>query len=255
MRIRRREFISLLSITAVGELAPSARLAVAEHGRIKAIAFDAFVIFDPRPIAECTEELLPGRGKEFTDLWHTRQFEYTWLRTIGKRYKDFWQVTEDALNHAASEMKVSLTKAQREHLMDMYKDLPPWPDAPGALAELRRRNVRIAFLSNFSADMLHSNLAAAELDQYFEPHMTTDRVRVFKPSPVAYGMGPDHFALKLHEIAFVAFAPWDAIGAKWFGYSTIWVNRLGMQLEHLDIQPDAIASNLKGVPDFLDQHS
>ena len=255
MRMERREFISLLSVTAVATLSFSERIAGAKHNRIKAIAFDAFVVFDPRPITECSEELFPGRGKEFTSLWRTRQFEYTWLRTIGNRYKDFWQVTEDAMQQAASEMQLSITNAQRERLMGMYKKLPPWPDAPEALAELRRRNIRMAFLSNLSGDMLHSNLAEAKLEQYFEPHMTTDRVRVFKPSPVAYGMGPGHFALKLHEIAFVAFASWDAVGAKWFGYSTIWINRLGVQLEHLDIQPDAIASNLKGVLDFLDQRS
>jgi len=101
--------------------------------------------------------------------------------------------------------------------------------------------------------MLHSNLAAAKLEEYFEPHLTTDRVRAFKPSPVANQTGVDSFALERHEIAFAAFASWDAAGAKWFGYPTIWVNRTNGQLEDLDIQPDATASTFRGVVEFLNR--
>lgn len=255
MRIKRREFISLLSATAITALPLSEHVAVAKTNRIKAIAVDAFVVFDPRPIEQCAEELFPGRGTELTSLWRTRQFEYTWLRRIGNHYKDFWQVTEDALNNAASEMRLPLAKAECQRLMGKYETLPPWPDVPETLSELRRRNIRIAFLSNFSAAMLHSNLAAAKLEEYFEPHLTTDRVDAFKPSPVAYQMGPDGFALELHEIGFAAFGSWDAVGAKWFGYPTIWVNRSNRHWENLDIQSDATTSHFRGILDFLDERN
>lgn len=253
MKIRRREFIGLLSAAGIGASGFSERVAFPKTGRIQAIAIDAFVVFDPRPIAESTEELFPGRGKEFANLWRTRQFEYTWLRTIGNRYKDFRQVTEDALNHVASELRISLTETQRERLLAMYGRLPVWPDVPETLAELRRRNIRMAFLSNLSATMLDSNLAAVKLSEFFEPHLTTDRVQSFKPSPAAYEMGPNGFGLDLPEIAFAASASWDAVGAKWFGYPTVWVNRTNAQSEHLDIQADAMTPKFKGVAEWLDQ--
>lgn len=245
----------MMSTTAIAAFEPRDGWAVAVRPmRIKAIAVDGFVIFDPRPVAKRAEEFLPGKGIEFMNLWRSRQFEYTWLRTLANRYQDFWRITEDALNFAESSLHLPLTKAQHEQLMDMYRTLPAWPDVPETLAELRKRHIRVAFLSNFSAAMLDANLAAAKLADYFEPHLTTDRVKAFKPSPLAYQMGPDVFHLDRQEIAFAAFAPWDVAGAKWFGYPTIWMNRTGATLENLDVQPNAILPDFQGVLGFLDMH-
>jgi 2-haloacid dehalogenase len=138
--------------------------------------------------------------------------------------------------------------------MEMYRALPPWPDVAETLAELRSRSVRIAFLANFSAAMLDVNVAAARLSEYFEPHLTTDLVHAFKPSPRAYQMGPDAFGLDRREIAFAAFGAWDAAGAKWFGYPTVWVNRADATIEELGTRPDAIVSDFRGVLGFLDAH-
>lgn len=255
MNMKRRQVVKMLAgtvgATAVGALQTAGSQPLANDARIRAIAFDGFVIFDPRPVAKRVEEEFPGKGAEFTNLWQTRQFEYTWLRTLGNQYLDFWQVTEGALNYTANRMKLPLTNRQRDLLMATYRTLPPWPDVPETLAELRRRGIRVAFLSNFTAAMLDANLTAAKLNGHFEAHLTTDRVRAYKPSPRAYQMGPDAFGVKVHEIAFAAFGAWDAAGAKWFGYPTVWVNRTNAPLEDLGAHPDAITSDLSGLLSFV----
>ena len=252
--VTRRGLLNLMLTTAAAAtLRPLPSLgeqAAGSQRRTKAIAFDGFVILDPRSVMQRVEEVYPGKGTEFTNLWRTRQFEYTWLRTAGDRYEDFWSVTDSALAYTATSMKLSLSKAQREQLMNSYRELKPWPDVPDALAELRRRGIRMAFLSNFTSAMLDANLTAAKLNDYFEPHLTTDRVRAYKPSARAYQMGPEAFGLKREAIAFAAFGGWDAAGAKWFGYPTVWVNRMNLPVEELGAVPDLVTGNLSGLLNF-----
>ena len=212
--------------------------------RTRAVAFDALVIFDLGIVAKRTEEVFPGKGTELGNLWRTRQFEYTWLRTAGNVYRDFWHVTEDALVYAAKRMQLPLSSADRERLMKSYQELQVWPDVPSTLDKLHRHGIRMAFLSNFTAAMLRTNLQAAGLSHFFEEHLTTDRVRAFKPSPRAYQMGMDYFQCDRQEIVFAAFAPWDAAGAKWFGYRTAWINRANVPPEELSFNPDSITPGL-----------
>lgn len=255
MVINRKQFLGVMAsvvAAATAEAVPSvAQPLQSGQRKIRAIAFDGFVLFDPRSVVQRVERVFPGRGMEFTNLWRTRQFEYTWLRTAGGQYKDFWLVTEDALNYAAKSLHLSLSSSQREGLMNAYRELPVWPDVVDGLRELRRRGIRMAFLSNLTAAMLDANLTAAKLNGFFEDHLTTDRVREYKPSPRAYQMGPEGFGLKREEIAFAAFGAWDAAGAKWFGYPTVWVNRAQVPEEELGMHPDVITENLSGLLDFI----
>ena len=184
-------------------------------------------------------------------LWRLRQFEYTWLRTAGERYRDFWHITEDALKYACASMKLQLSAAHRDNLMNAYHELRPWPDVLEALIELKHRKIRVVFLTNFTADMIVKNLQATEFSSFFEDHLTTDRVGAFKPSPRAYKMALDYFGYQRHEIAFVAFAPWDVAGAKWFGYPTVWINRAGVSPEELDVLPDFMADSLSDTEMFF----
>jgi 2-haloacid dehalogenase len=253
--MNRRRFVGTLA-GALGAASLGAQSQVAQDahkpaGGIKAIAFDGFVIFEPRSVEMRVEEQLPGRGAEFTNLWRTRQFEYCWLRTTGDKYSDFWRVTDDALRYTAKSLKIVLTSEQHDALMGTYLKLQPWPDVREGLAELRKQGIRLAFLSNFTAAMLDANLKAAGLSEFFEPHLTTDRVRAYKPSPRAYQMGPDVLGLQKREIAFAAFGAWDAAGAKWFGYPTVWVNRGGVSEEELDAQPDVTAKDFGGLTEFV----
>lgn len=244
-----------LSGAAIEKSAKAQEQPVSAGSHIRAIAFDGFVIFDARQIALRVEEQLPGKGAEFANLWRTRQFEYTWLRTSADHYADFWQVTEDALRYTATSMKLSLTDKQREKLLDIFRTLPVWPDVPEGLAELRRRGIRMAFLSDFTAAMLDANLEAAKLREFFEPHLTTDRIRAYKPSPRAYQMGPDVFGLRREEIAFAAFGAWDAAGAKWFGYPTVWVNRGQVAAEELGVRADLVTPDLSGLLGFVGRNA
>src|SRR5262249_45349751 len=152
-----------------------------------------------------------------------------------------------------SSMGVSLAESERKGLLAGFRSLSIWPDVIETLEELRKRRIQVSFLSDFSAAMLDSNVTASGLSGYFGPHLTTDRVQAFKPSPAAHGMGPDVLALRRDEIAFLAFGAWDAAGAKWFGYPTLWVNRLGAPAEKLDAHPDAMLRDLQEVPHVLDK--
>ena len=220
--------------------------------KIKAIAFDAFPIFDPRPVFGIAEELFPGNGMALGDEWRTRQFEYTWLRVVAQRYADFWQVTEDALVFAADKLKLDLSAEKREKLMSGYLNLKAWPDVPPALSALKKSRLRLAFLSNLTPHMLQTNIQSAGLSGIFEAVISTDWARTFKPDPRAYQLGIESLGLQRNEILFVAFAGWDAAGASLFGYPTFWVNRLKLPAEKLDAVPDASGGSLLDLVHFLD---
>jgi 2-haloacid dehalogenase len=250
--LSRRTFLGLTARTTVGTLLHPAPLDAAERSaQMRAVAFDAFPIFDPRPIFALVEEVFPGRGAELSKSWRTRQFEYTWLRTVAGRYADFWQVTEDALVFAAKELKVDLDSQRRTRLMNGYLDLRPWPDVPKALNSLRAAGVRMAFLSNFTTRMLEAGIKNSGLEGIFEHILSTDSVKQFKPAPRAYQMAVDAFGLKPDAIAFVAFAGWDAAGAKLFGYPTFWMNRQKSQMEELGATPDRTGESMNDLIEFV----
>lgn len=242
MPIHRRQFF--LGSAALGFQAAAVPALPASEPKIRAIAFDAFPILDPRPIASLVEELFPVQAANLTSLWRTRQFEYTWLRNSMQDYADFQQVTEDALVYAAKSLKLELTPAKRARLMDAYLDLKTWPDVVPVLHALKAAGLRLAFLSNFTARMLNAGIENSGLQGVFDHVLSTDRVKMYKPSGRAYQMGVDAFRLKRSEILFVAFAGWDAAGARHFGYPTFWVNRLQSPLEELNVTPDAAGATM-----------
>ena len=251
--VYRRQF--LRTATAAGVIAtlkPRSISAQSFQPAIKAVAFDAFAIFDARPVFHLVEEIFPGLGTTLSELWRTRQFEYTWLRNSMHQYQDFWRVTEDALNYAAKQTGVNLNPGHRKRLMAAYLELKPWPDVAAAIDTLQRRGLRLALLTNWTATMQRACLQGAGLEAKFEFQLSTDRVTVYKPDPAAYRMGTNAFGLEKCEIAFVAFGGWDAGGAKAFGYPTYWTNRLNLAFEELGVSPDATSHDLSGLPSFID---
>jgi 2-haloacid dehalogenase len=253
MLVNRREFGTLAAggVAAANAIAPAGQARATSGATIKAIAFDGFPIIDARPVAAKTEEIFPGRGLELGNAWRTRQFEYTWLRTLGGNYANFWRVTEQSLVFAARLLKIELTADQRDQLMQTYLKLKAWPDVLPALKQLRDAGIRMAFLSNLTEAMLDAAVKNSGLEGFLEGHLSTDKVRAFKPDPRAYQMGVDAFNLKKEEIAFAAFAGWDAAGARWFGYPTFWVNRLNTPVEELGVVPDGIGSGLGDLVKFV----
>jgi len=221
------------------------------RNRVKAVAFDGFPIIDPRPVAARAEELFPGKGDALMTAWRTRQFEYTWLRTLAGRYQDFWRTTEDALLFAASSTQIRLSPGARDDLMGTFLKLRAWPDAQAALETLRSAGIRMAFLANLTAKMLEAVVSNSGLQDYFSAHLSTDRVRAYKPHPRAYEMGLDAFRAGREEIVFCASAGWDAAGAKLFGYRTFWVNRAQQPYEELGAQPDGMGTGMADLARFV----
>lgn len=252
MPLNRREFLNLAAAgIATGLLASNPLARAATSPKIKAIAFDAFPIFDPRPVFALAEQLFPGRGAELSNAWRTRQFEYQWLRALSGRYADFWQATEDALVFSGEMLKLDLTLDKRKQLMDAYLGLKAWPDVQPALQSLKEAGIRLAFLSNATTKILDAGIENSGLEGVFEHVLSTDKIKTYKPDPRAYQMAIDAFNLNREEILFVPFAGWDAAGAKSFGYTTFWVNRLNLPAEKLGVTPDAVGKNLTDLVGFV----
>jgi 2-haloacid dehalogenase len=221
--------------------------------RIEAVLFDAFPIFDPRPMARVAEEMLPGRGTEFLSTWRSRQFDYAWLRLVAGDYADFWRCTEDALRYAASVFRLELTTERRGRLMNAHLDLRPWPDVKRALESLRGSGLRLGVLSNFTRQMLEASIRSSSLEGMFEHVLSTDQVQTYKPAPRAYQLGVDALGLARERILFAAFAGWDAFGAKRFGYPTFWVNRLDAVPEQIGATaPDGAGPTLDDLVAFVE---
>lgn len=251
MSINRRVFLAAAGAAVAGSVFAAADPAAMAKSRFSALAFDAFPILDPRPVFALAEQLFPGRGVELGKLWRDRQFEYQWLRALSGQYADFWRATEDGLEFAAQLLRLDLTTEKRNQLMHAYLELKAWPDAPAALQALKHAGLRLAFLSNATLPILHSGIRNSGLDALFDHVLSTDAIRTYKPDPRAYRMAADAFALPREQILFVAFAGWDAAGAKSFGYPTFWVNRLDLPVERLGVRPDGVGRDLNALVDFV----
>ena len=247
----RRDVLTVAAASLAAAKMPVRAAEIEPRASIRAVAFEAFPVFDPRPVFALPDELFPGKGVELGNTWRIRQFEYAWLRTISQRYADFWQVTSDALSFAAKATRLELSGEKRDRLMQAYLELKPWPDAVGSLTALRDAGFRLAFLSNFTAVMLEANVNGSGMVGLFEQLISSDAARAHKPDPRAYQLAIDVLELQREEILFVAFGGWDAAGAKSFGYRTFWVNRQNLPAEELGAPPDAIGATLNDLVGFL----
>ncbi len=251
-RTSRRTALTLVAAAAAttafsGAQAPAA----ASVSIIKAVAFDGFPILDPRSVIVVAKQLYPKNGEAFSSLFLTRLFEYQWLRALSGRYKNFLAIIDDAHLFAASQLGDDVTAEKRARLRDAFLELKAWPDVPSVLNALKAKGIKLAFLSNMTAAMLNAGLANSGLESALDLVLSTDAIKTYKPDPRAYRLGVDAFMLPKEQIAFVAFAGWDAAGAAWFGYPTIWINRLAAKPEELDEQHVVIGQGLQDVVRFL----
>lgn len=254
--MNRRKFLSVAAGASTSGLALSnpfinTVMAATTQTDIKAIAFDGFPIFDPRPILDLVKKLYPKQNKVFAKAWFNKIFAYTWLRTNGDRYKNFYAVIDDALAYTATQFNVKLSADKRDQLIGVWLQLKPWPDVRIALQTFKDQGIRLAFLSNLTEEMLRINCKNSGIDDAFEFYLTTDKVSAFKPDPRAYQMGVDAFKLPKQNIAFAAFGAWDAVGASWFGYPTVWVNRFGSPAENLDAEKITTGRNISTLVNFV----
>jgi 2-haloacid dehalogenase len=182
-----------------------ARAAIPSTSHFRAVAFDFFVIFDPNSVVPEVERAFPGKGVEFTKAWRSKQFEYSFLRSIRNDHEDFFEVTGDALDYTAEQMHLGLTSETRARLLNAYLTLKPWPDAVVALKKLKAAGVRIITIANFSSTMLRANADNAGITNLFDELLSTEVNGTFKPDPHAYELGMKRLRLRKDEIVFAAF--------------------------------------------------
>ncbi|WP_439371222.1 haloacid dehalogenase type II [Bradyrhizobium sp. DASA03120] len=192
---------------------------------IKAVVFDAYgTLYDIQSVADVTEDAFPGYGEIITQVWRIKQLEYTWLRSLMRRYRDFDAVTRDSLAYTLRMLGLAYESEGFERVIEKYLHLDLYPDATGALAALRPR--KLAILSNGSPDMLDGLVRNSGLDGLLDATISVDAKKIFKPSPAAYELIGEVFGTKTDEVLFVSSNPWDVAGAKSFGLNVAWLERV-----------------------------
>lgn len=218
----------------------------------RAVVFDAYgTLFDVYSVALLAEQLFPGQGNALSVLWRDKQIEYTRLTSMSDRYRPFWELTRAGLRYAAQRLALPMTDAAEAQLMNQYRHLSAFPENHGVLTELKRRGVPAAILSNGDPEMLAVGVKSAGFQDFLAHVLSVDGVRKYKTDPAAYALGPKAFGLPARQILFVSSNCWDAIGATWFGYTTLWVNRQGLPLEQLDTEPTRTGTSLRDVLGFF----
>ena len=218
----------------------------------KAVIFDAYgTLFDVYSVALQAEQIFPGHGERLSQLWRDKQIEYTRLVSMSGRYRPFWELTRAALRFAALRLGLVLEPAAEERLMNQYRHLSAFPENLEVLQELQRRKVPAAILSNGDPEMLGVAVRSAGIDGLLRHVLSVHAVQRFKTDPAAYALGPQALGLPARDILFVSSNGWDAIGATWYGYTTLWVNRAGLPLEQLGTEPTRTGSSLRDVLDFF----
>jgi 2-haloacid dehalogenase len=192
---------------------------------IKAVVFDAYgTLYDIQSVAAVTEEAFPGYGDIITQIWRVKQLEYSWLRSLMRRYEDFSVVTQESLAYTMRVLGLGYDAAAFDRIMDKYLHLDLYPDALTALAALKGR--KLAILSNGSSDMLNALVKNSGLDRVLDATLSVDQKRIFKPAPEAYTLIESNLGVRPNEVLFVSSNPWDACGAKAFGLNVAWIERV-----------------------------
>lgn len=216
----------------------------------RAFVFDAYgTLYDVHSVVTLAEELAPRQGAVLSQLWRTKQLEYTWLSSLmlspAYARDDFSALTARALDYAVAQLMVPLTATDRRRLLDAYRALSPFPDALDALATLQPRPRWL--LSNGTLDMLTFLVASSSLAPHIDGILSVDAAGIYKPAPRVYQLAVEQLRLAPHEIAFVSSNGWDAAGAKVFGFTTFWINRYGLPVERHAPEPDFIVGSLAHV--------
>ena len=217
---------------------------------IKAIIFDAYgTLFDVNSAAEKCKGKIGDKWENFANYWRTTQLEYTWLRSLMKKHKDFWEVTEDSLDKS---MKVfNIQSSMRNELLDLYKKLSVFPEVLGVLEDLKKRKFKLCILSNGTPTLLNELVKINNLNDFFDNVFSVEQVGVYKPDSRVYDIPLKKYKIKKKEVVFLSANTWDISGGGNFGYNTIWVNRNNNVFDNLDFIPKNQIVGLKGLLDIL----
>jgi 2-haloacid dehalogenase len=193
---------------------------------MKAVAFDAYgTLFDVLSVTALGEELFPGKGDALAQLWRLKQLQYSMLRSLMGRHRDFWRLTEDGLVYAAKSLGLDLTPDKRARLLEAYLTLAAFPDVKSGLETLKRRGLRLAILSNGEPKMLEAAARSAGIVDLLDAILSVEEVKIFKPSPRVYHLAPEHLQVRPAELGFVSSNGWDVAGAASVGLETFWIQR------------------------------
>jgi 2-haloacid dehalogenase len=223
----------------------------------KAVLFDAYgTLFDVYSVGMLAEQLFPGQGAAIATLWRDKQIEYTRLlissttaggSTNAPFYKPFWEVTRDALRYACARLGLTLSADAQERLMNQYRALSAFPENKAVLQALQRAGIPTGILSNGDPAMLNVAISSAGLNGLLNHVLSADTVKQYKTHPSVYALGPQALGMAAHDIVFVSSNGWDALGATWYGFQTLWLNRQHLPFETLGPQPTHIANSLNDV--------
>ena len=218
--------------------------------KIKAIIFDAYgTLFDVNSAAEKCKEKLGDKWEGFANYWRTTQLEYTWLRSLMRRHKDFWQITEDSLDKSMNFYNID--NSMRSELLNLYKVLSPFKEVKDVLKKLKQSNYKLAILSNGTPDLLNELVVSNQLKDIFDDIFSVEEAGIFKPDSKVYDLPINKYNIEKNEVLFLSANTWDVSGAGNYGYNTVWVNRNNNIFDKLDFEPKQQISNLLELLDLI----
>ena len=218
--------------------------------KIKAIIFDAYgTLFDVNSAAEKCKEKLGDKWEGFANYWRTTQLEYTWLRSLMRRHKNFWQITEDSLDKSMNFYNID--NSMRSELLNLYKVLSPFTEVRDTLKKLKQSNYKLAILSNGTPDLLNELVVSNQLKDIFDDIFSVEEAGIFKPDSKVYDLPINKYNIEKNEVLFLSANTWDVSGAGNYGYNTVWVNRNNNIFDKLDFEPNQQISNLSELLDLI----
>ncbi len=217
---------------------------------IKAIIFDAYgTLFDVNSAAEKCKDKIGNKWENFTNYWRTTQLEYTWLRSLMNRHKDFWQVTEDSLDKSMKAFKID--NSMRDELLNLYKTLSIFPEVKEVLNNLKEKNYKLAILSNGTPSLLNELVKSNNLNNIFADIFSIEEVKIYKPDSRVYDLPINKYQIQENEVAFLSANTWDVSGGGNYGYNAVWVNRNNNIFDNLDYQPKHQVKQLGELLDLI----
>ena len=218
--------------------------------KAKAIIFDAYgTLFDVNSAANSCKKEIGENWESFSNYWRTTQLEYTWLRSLMDRHKDFWTITEDSLDKSMKKFNINLSL--KKDLLSLYKKLSTFPEVMDVLKKLKNEKVKLAILSNGTYDLLEELVVRNHLENIFDDIFSIEDVKVFKPNSKVYNLPIKRYNFEKDEIFFLSSNTWDVSGAGNFGFNAIWVNRNHSIFDNLDFKPKIEIKNLLELIDIV----
>ena len=217
---------------------------------IKAIIFDAYgTLFDVNSAAEKCKGKIGDKWEGFANYWRTTQLEYTWLRSLMNRHKDFWQVTEDSLDKSMQAFKID--SSMRNELLDLYKVLSTFPEVKEVLNKLKEKNYKLTILSNGTPSLLNELVKSNNLDSIFDDIFSIEEVKTYKPDPKVYNIPIKKYQIQKNEVAYLSANTWDVSAGGNYGFNPVWLNRNNSIFDNLDYVPKYQIENLSKLIEVL----